>query len=84
MMFPNKDVKPIEDYDHRKVEEGEPSGVWLELAFEGKSVAVNPLGFECLVKLKVCDANRTPGEKTRNGGQILKPRERFSWTTFSH
>jgi hypothetical protein len=57
MMFSNKDIEPVEDYDHHEVEEGEPSGIWLKLALEDKSVAVHPLNFECLVKLEVCNAN---------------------------
>jgi len=81
VVFANKDIKSIEDDNDGEVGEGKPGSVWLEPGLENKSVAVNPLSFECLVELYVCNANRAPGEEGCNSGQVLEPVERSCSTT---
>ncbi len=57
MMLPNKYIESVEKDDHCKVREGEPSGIWLELASEDKSIPVHPLSVERLVKLDIRNTN---------------------------
>lgn len=82
VVLTNKDVKAIEDDNGDEEDQGKPGSVWLETTSEHKSVAVDSLGLESLVKLDVCNANRAPSEKGGDGGEILEPSERFRWTTW--
>lgn len=57
MMLSNKDVESVEKDDHCKVGKGKPSGIWLELALEDKSIPVHSLSVERLVELDIRDSN---------------------------
>jgi len=73
MVLANKDVETVKEDNEGKEDEGCPSGVWLEMTLEYKSVAINALSIERLVKLDVSKADGAPGEEASNGGQVLKP-----------
>lgn len=75
-------MESVENDDHREIEEGEPSGVWLKLALEDKCVSVYSLGLECLVELNICDANRAPREESSNGSEVLEPFKNYRRATF--
>lgn len=83
-MLANEDVESVEDNDHGKVDQGEPSSVWLELALEDKCITVNALGEESLVELDIRDADRAPGEQRSNSRQVLEPLECGLGATLSY
>jgi hypothetical protein len=58
MMLPNENIKSIKNDDHCKVEESEPSGIWLKFTLENKCVSIYSLCVEGFVELNVCDADR--------------------------
>lgn len=71
MVLASKYFKSVEDDDEGEIKESEPSGVWLEMALEDESVAVNTLCFERLIELDVGEADGTPCEERGDGGQVL-------------
>jgi hypothetical protein len=60
VVFSHEHIKAIEDDDDSEVPEGHPGEVWLERTLEDKSVAVDALGFQGLMKLDVRNTNRAP------------------------
>jgi hypothetical protein len=71
VVLASEDFKSIENDDHGEVEEGQPSGVWLEMAPEDEGIAVNTLRFERPVELDVGETDGTPCEERGDGGQVL-------------
>lgn len=57
MVLTNEDVETIEHNDQGEVGESKPGSVWLEVALEYESVAVNSLCIERLVELDIRKAD---------------------------
>jgi hypothetical protein len=70
-----EDSKAVEEDDQTKVDQGEPSKVWLIRRPEHQSLAINTLRNESLAELDVGNANAAPGEELGNGGEVLEPQK---------
>lgn len=61
----------VEDKDYGEEDEGCPSGIWLERRFIPQTIAVDSLGLEGLVELRICETDHAPIKQRRNSSQIL-------------
>lgn len=68
-------LEAVEDDDQSEVRERCPGNVWLALAPEEQSAAIDTLKLLCLPEARVGVANGAPGEELGNGGQVLEPGE---------